>query len=141
MENANNLKNQVKTEEKATGKGSITKASGVETATKEVEAATSPVAKRTVEEHKIIKEEVVAEMPEVISIEETSEQDNNNRLNKMKKQMLCKLVKNSSLKKHPDEYQELVSDATYICLKCGRVAKDKSSLCKPKLMKSTQKQL
>jgi len=61
------------------------------------------------------------------------------RLDKMKKQKLCKLVKNDALKKHPEEYQELVSDAAYVCLKCGRAAKDKASLCRPSLMKKRKK--
>lgn len=90
------------------------------------------------------KEEELVKVPEAVETEaleeaapsETSEHHGSKRLDKMKKQKLCKLVKNNSLKKHPEEYQALVSDAAYICLKCGRVAKDKSSLCKPMAMKT-----
>jgi hypothetical protein len=44
---------------------------------------------------------------------------------------LCKLVKKDFLKDHFKEYKALVKEPEYICKKCGRLAKDKRSLCKP----------
>lgn len=44
---------------------------------------------------------------------------------------LCKLAKKDYLKNHMKEYQALVSDGEYVCKKCGRVAKNKRSLCSP----------
>jgi hypothetical protein len=51
-----------------------------------------------------------------------------------KKRKLCKLIKKDFLKKHFKEYEELVLNPGYICGKCGRVAKDAKSLCKPMLI-------
>jgi hypothetical protein len=48
---------------------------------------------------------------------------------------LCKLVKHDYLKKHFQEYQELVLDPLFICHKCGRVAREKHYLCRPVLIK------
>ncbi len=44
---------------------------------------------------------------------------------------LCKLAKNKYMDKHTQEYLRLVEDPRYICLKCGRAAHDKKSLCRP----------
>ena len=44
---------------------------------------------------------------------------------------LCKLVKSDYVKDHFKEYQKLVADGEYVCRKCGRVAKNKRSLCSP----------
>lgn len=47
---------------------------------------------------------------------------------------LCKLVKKEYMVKHTEEYQQLVKDPRYFCLKCGRAAHDKKSLCRPHKM-------
>lgn len=52
----------------------------------------------------------------------------------VKKHTLCKLVKNDFLKKHFSEYMDLVANPEWICRKCGRVANDPKSLCKPILL-------
>jgi len=85
----------------------------------------------------ILNEPKVVEAPscEETSSLQSSEKDERKRLDKMKKQKLCQLVKKDSLKKHPKEYQELVSNAAYLCLKCGRAAKEKTSVCKPAPLK------
>ncbi|MFW5783626.1 MAG: hypothetical protein ACOCY8_03820 [Spirochaetota bacterium] len=36
------------------------------------------------------------------------------------------------LKKHRDEYVELVAGATHLCTTCGRVANRKGVLCRPR---------
>jgi hypothetical protein len=51
-----------------------------------------------------------------------------------RKHKLCKLIKKNYLKKHFKEYEELVLSPRFICGKCGRVAKDAKSLCKPILI-------
>ena len=40
---------------------------------------------------------------------------------------LCKLVKRGELEK----VRKLVTDAAFICTKCGRAARDKDNLCSP----------
>ena len=44
---------------------------------------------------------------------------------------LCKLVKGKKVRKDPDAYIKLVKSPKFICLKCGRAAKDKKYLCDP----------
>ncbi len=44
---------------------------------------------------------------------------------------LCKLSKKDFLKEHLSEYIKLVKNATSVCKKCGRVARDAKKLCKP----------
>jgi len=48
---------------------------------------------------------------------------------------LCKIVKKDFLKKHLKEYQAIVTDPEYICERCGRLAKNKRSLCRPVRLK------
>jgi len=50
----------------------------------------------------------------------------------MSSQTLCELIEEKKyLKKHFEEYQELVRDARFVCRKCGRVAHREKNLCKP----------
>jgi hypothetical protein len=42
-------------------------------------------------------------------------------------QHLCKLAKRSDL----EEIKRLVKDASYICRKCGRAAREPANLCDP----------
>lgn len=52
-------------------------------------------------------------------------------MSKFDKKKLCKLVGDDILRKHWDEYVELVKKPRYICARCGRAAHRKSHLCKP----------
>jgi hypothetical protein len=50
----------------------------------------------------------------------------------MSSQTLCELIEEKKyLKKHFEEYRELVRDARFVCRKCGRVAHREKNLCKP----------
>lgn len=51
---------------------------------------------------------------------------------------LCKLVSDDILDKDFKSYTKLVNEARFVCKKCGRVAKDEDSLCKPKAIKVKQ---
>ncbi len=46
---------------------------------------------------------------------------------------LCKIVEKRELeeKKELEKYIELVKNGKYLCKRCGRVATDKDSICKP----------
>ena len=44
-----------------------------------------------------------------------------------KERHLCKLVKREEFEK----VRKLVKEAAYICMKCGRAARDKDNLCSP----------
>lgn len=48
---------------------------------------------------------------------------------------LCKLVKDDILDKDIKEYIKLVSEAKYVCRKCGRTAKKEENLCSAKKLK------
>jgi len=48
---------------------------------------------------------------------------------------LCKLVSDGFLDDHTKKYTHMVNNPKYLCLKCGRVANDEDSLCRPKKMK------
>ena len=48
---------------------------------------------------------------------------------------LCKLVSDGFLDDHTKKYTNMVNDPKYVCMKCGRVANDEDSLCRPKKMK------
>ena len=48
---------------------------------------------------------------------------------------LCKLVSDGFLDDHTKKYTHLVNTPKYICMKCGRVANDEDSLCRPKKIK------
>ncbi len=52
------------------------------------------------------------------------------------KKTLCKLIKKDFIKDNIADYSSLVKDAVYVCMKCGRVAKDKKNLCKPQKISS-----
>ena len=52
---------------------------------------------------------------------------------------LCKLVSDGILKDDLKAYKKLVNKPKYVCKKCGRVANDEDSLCKPKKMKAGKK--
>jgi hypothetical protein len=51
---------------------------------------------------------------------------------KFQKKNLCEIVKKNILKDHFEEYSKLVGSPHFICEKCGRGAKAKKNLCKPK---------
>ena len=44
---------------------------------------------------------------------------------------LCALVKKGAAKDEKKQYREMVSDAHFLCKKCGRVAQKEKNLCKP----------
>lgn len=44
---------------------------------------------------------------------------------------LCKLVKKELPSDDAEKYLKTVLPAKYLCIKCGRVARKKDSLCKP----------
>jgi hypothetical protein len=44
---------------------------------------------------------------------------------------LCELIDRKHLKKHFEEYLDLVRDARFVCKKCGRAAHKEKHLCKP----------
>ena len=48
---------------------------------------------------------------------------------------LCKLVKDDILDKDIKEYIKFVSDAKFVCRKCGRTAKKEENLCSAKKLK------
>ncbi|WP_170270547.1 hypothetical protein [Heliorestis acidaminivorans] len=48
-----------------------------------------------------------------------------------KQKPLCKLLKNDLIKKEPEEFKALVTNAQFYCKKCGRVAQKSKTLCKP----------
>ena len=48
---------------------------------------------------------------------------------------LCKLVSDGFLDDHTKKYTQMVNNPKYVCMKCGRVANDEESLCRPKKMK------
>ncbi len=52
-------------------------------------------------------------------------------MSKLKEKGLCKLVKEDALEKALKDFKKLVENPTHICTKCGRVANDKTFLCKP----------
>lgn len=43
---------------------------------------------------------------------------------------ICKICKKELTKKDLEEFLETIKDAEFFCKKCGRVAKEKSKLCK-----------
>lgn len=49
---------------------------------------------------------------------------------------LCSLVKKGILDEDFKKYKRLVGKASHVCRKCGRVASDADSLCKPREIKS-----
>lgn len=53
---------------------------------------------------------------------------------KIDKKKVCKICKGKFVQDNLDKYIEMVKDAEYVCKKCGRVAKDKKNICKPKNM-------
>lgn len=54
---------------------------------------------------------------------------------KVMSKKLCKLVKDDILDKDIKEYIKLVSEAKYVCRKCGRTAKKEENLCSAKKLK------
>ena len=46
-----------------------------------------------------------------------------------KEKHLCKLK--DDIKENFDRYRQLVKDARFVCLKCGRAAREDKYLCKP----------
>jgi hypothetical protein len=46
-----------------------------------------------------------------------------------KEKHLCKIK--DHIKEDFDEYRQLVKDARFVCLKCGRAAREEHHLCKP----------
>lgn len=51
------------------------------------------------------------------------------------KRTLCKLVEANYLSDSLDEYLKLVRKGRFVCRRCGRVARKKRNLCKPKELK------
>ncbi len=49
----------------------------------------------------------------------------------MSDKKLCSLVKKGVVKEDRKQYRELVTDAHYLCKRCGRVACKAKNLCKP----------
>lgn len=49
-----------------------------------------------------------------------------------KPKTLCKMAKKDFLKNNPGEFLARVGSGEFLCLKCGRVAEEKASLCQPK---------
>jgi hypothetical protein len=41
------------------------------------------------------------------------------------------------LAEHPEEYKQLVRNAKYICIGCGRVAANQENLCAPRPLESS----
>ena len=80
---------------------------------------------------------VIEEMakPEAVNMDTAEKKDKKGKKDKKNKAAenvsLCKLVKKGYMDKHLKEYQQLLADPQFICLKCGRVAHDKKSLCRP----------
>ena len=48
---------------------------------------------------------------------------------------LCKLIEKKALTDHPGAYADLISKPKFVCLKCGRAANHKKSLCDPESLK------
>jgi hypothetical protein len=46
-----------------------------------------------------------------------------------KEKHLCKMK--DDIKENFERYRQLVKDARFVCMKCGRVAHDEKNLCKP----------
>ena len=46
-----------------------------------------------------------------------------------KEKHLCKLK--DQIKEDFEQYRQLVKDARFVCMKCGRAARDERHLCKP----------
>jgi hypothetical protein len=47
---------------------------------------------------------------------------------------LCKVASKKVLKHQLDDYIQLVSEPQFVCIRCGRVARSRKNLCKPKKM-------
>ena len=52
---------------------------------------------------------------------------------------LCDLVKKEAEIAQSEDYIRIVRKGKYLCNKCGRVAKSKQKLCKPKKIKKKSK--
>jgi hypothetical protein len=50
---------------------------------------------------------------------------------KIKDKTLCKLVANKAVKKKLGSYKELIDAPQFVCLRCGRAANRRKSLCDP----------
>lgn len=48
---------------------------------------------------------------------------------------LCKLISDGFLDDHTKKYTHMVNKPKYVCMKCGRVANDEDSVCRPKKLK------
>ncbi len=48
---------------------------------------------------------------------------------------LCKRVSDGFLDDHSKKYTHLVDNPKHVCMKCGRVANEEESLCRPKKLK------
>jgi len=55
----------------------------------------------------------------------------------MPEKKLCKWSE-KKIEKHFDTYVELTRKPQFVCMKCGRVAVEKSSICRPKKMTTKQ---